>query len=74
VPSKSRESQLWEFRDSHLGVPGQKGHLDVAPVERRRVYYKGGRWWLPPSPGRGESCVFELPMVRPSTKNVPTMH
>jgi hypothetical protein len=24
-----------------LGVPGQKGHLDVAPVEKRRVYYKG---------------------------------
>jgi hypothetical protein len=30
-----------EFRDSHWGVPGQKIHLDVAPMERRRVYYKG---------------------------------
>jgi hypothetical protein len=28
-----------EFRD--LGVPGQNGHLDVVPVEWRRVYYKG---------------------------------
>ncbi len=27
--------------DSHLGVLGQKSHLDVAPVERHRVYYKG---------------------------------
>jgi hypothetical protein len=41
APSKSRESQLLEFRDFHMGVPGQKGHLDVAPMERCRVYYKG---------------------------------
>jgi hypothetical protein len=26
-----------QFQDSHLGVPGQKGHLDVAPME----------WWPP---------------------------
>ncbi len=38
---KVAESQLWEFRDSHSGVPGQNGHLDVAPVERCKVYYKG---------------------------------
>jgi hypothetical protein len=30
-----------EFRDLHLGVPGQNGHLDVVPVEWCRVYYKG---------------------------------
>jgi hypothetical protein len=30
-----------EFRDSHLGVMGQNGHLDVVPVEWRRVYYMG---------------------------------
>jgi len=38
---KSRESRLARFRDSHLGVPGEKSHLDVGPVERCRVYYKG---------------------------------
>jgi hypothetical protein len=57
-----------------LGSPGTKNHLDVGPVERRKVYYKGGRWWLPPSPGCGESCVSELPVPRPNTKSVPTMH
>ncbi len=31
-PPKVRESQLWEFRDSHLGV---------GPMARHRVYYKG---------------------------------
>ncbi len=38
---KSRESQLAQFRDSHSGVAGEKSHLDVGPVERCRVYYKG---------------------------------
>jgi hypothetical protein len=37
-----------------------KCHLDVGLVERRKVYYKGGRLWLPPSLGRGESCEFEF--------------
>jgi len=38
---KSRESHLARFWDSHSGVPGEKNHLDVASVERCRVYYKG---------------------------------
>jgi hypothetical protein len=38
---KSRESQLRQFQDSHLGVLGQKNHLDVGPMERCRIYYKG---------------------------------
>jgi hypothetical protein len=43
VASKSRESYLAQFRDSHAGVPGvpgQKGHFDVGPVEWCRVYYR----------------------------------
>jgi hypothetical protein len=35
---------------------------------------EGGRWWLSPTSGRGESCVSMLPVARPSTKSVPTMH
>ncbi len=38
---KSRESLLARFRDSHSGVSREKSHLDVGPVERSRVYYKG---------------------------------
>jgi hypothetical protein len=38
--SKSQESWLAQFQDSHAGVPGQKGHFDVGPVERCRVYYR----------------------------------
>jgi hypothetical protein len=57
---KSRESQLVGFWDSPVGVPGvlgvprEKSHLDVGPVESCRVYYKGegggfpksGPWWV----------------------------
>jgi len=38
---KLQESPLAQFQDSHAGVPGEKNHLDVGPVERSRVYYKG---------------------------------
>jgi len=38
---KSRESPLVGFRDSHAGVLREKSHLDVGPMERSRVYYKG---------------------------------
>jgi hypothetical protein len=38
---KLQESWLARFRDSHSGVPGEKNHLDVGPVEKCRVYYKG---------------------------------
>ncbi len=31
----------------------------------------GGRWWLPPSPGRGESCVSKCPWLVPTPKGVP---
>jgi hypothetical protein len=43
-----------------LGSPRTKCHLDVGLVERHKIYYKGGRWWLPPSPGRGEFCESEF--------------
>jgi hypothetical protein len=54
-----------------LGSPGKKSHLDVAPAERCREYYMGGRWWLPLSPGRGESCVSKCPWLVPTPKGVP---
>jgi len=35
----------------------------------QRILY-GGRWWLPPSPGRGESCVSKCPWQVPTPKGV----
>jgi len=77
-------AKLWGFKVSGVlhgdisGLPrestGKNSHLDVASAEWRRVYYKGGRWWLPPSSGRGESCVFVLPVTCPCTKCALTLH
>jgi hypothetical protein len=43
-----------------LGNLEIKCHLDVSDMASHRVYYEGGRWWLPPSPGCGESCESEF--------------
>jgi hypothetical protein len=37
--------------------------------ESQRILY-GGRWWLPPNLGRGESSESVLPVVCPNTKGV----
>jgi hypothetical protein len=36
----------------------------------QKILY-GGRWWLPPSPGRGESNESMLPVPCPNAKGVP---
>jgi hypothetical protein len=38
--------------------------------ELQRILY-GGSWWLPPSPGHGESSESKLPVACPNTKGVP---
>jgi hypothetical protein len=38
--------------------------------ELQSILY-GGRWWLPPSPGCGESCVSKCPWLVPTPKGVP---
>jgi hypothetical protein len=65
APPKSQKSQLWEFRDSHLGVSGQESHLDMAYVERRIVYYKGEGGGFPLSPGPSET--YESNVARGSS-------
>jgi len=58
--AQSRGNPNWGISKFPLGSPGTKCHLDVGLVKRHKVYYKGGRWWLPPSLGRGESCESEF--------------
>jgi hypothetical protein len=38
--------------------------------ELQKILY-GGRWWLPPSLGRGESSVSKCPCLVPTPKGVP---
>jgi hypothetical protein len=73
APSKLREPQLREFRDSHLGIPRQKA-IWMWPLWRTTEYTIRGKVVASPSLGHGESCVFELPVVCPSTKSVSTMY
>jgi hypothetical protein len=51
------ETSIWESRD-------KKPFGCHSPGEVQSILY-GGRWWLPPSPGHGESC--ESKVVRGSS-------
>jgi hypothetical protein len=53
----------WESREKEPFGCGSHG------VTQRILY--GGRWWLPPSSGYGESCVSKCPWLVPTPKGVP---
>jgi hypothetical protein len=52
----------WESREKEPFGCSRRGVL-------QRILY-GGRWWLPPSPGHGESCVSKCPWLVPTPKGV----
>jgi hypothetical protein len=54
-----------------LGSLGTKSHLDVAPVEWRRVYYMGEGGGFPRVRAVVSQVSPELPVACPSTKGVP---
>jgi hypothetical protein len=58
----SFETPLWESREKVLFGCNLGGAL-------QRILY-GGRWWFPPSLGRGESSESKLPVAWPNTKGV----
>jgi hypothetical protein len=39
-----------------FGSPRTKRPFGCGPREEAQRVLYGGRWWLPPNPGRGESC------------------
>jgi hypothetical protein len=51
-----------------------KCHLDVAPMERQKVYYKGEGGGFPQVRAVMSLVSLNLPMACPSTKNVQIMH
>jgi hypothetical protein len=57
-----------------LGSFGTKNHLDVAPVEGCKVYYKGEGGGFPQVRAVVSLVSPRLHVVCPSTKSVPTMH
>jgi hypothetical protein len=57
-----------------LGNPGTKCHLDVGLMERHRVYYKGEGGGFPQVWAAMSLVSSSLPVARPNTKSVQTMH
>ncbi len=57
-----------------LGSPMTKCHLDVAPMERCREYYKGEGDGFPQVRTVVSLVNPRLSMARPSTKRAQTMH
>jgi hypothetical protein len=68
-------SKFWESSWDNFGTPFRESQQNVPfgcslHYELQRILH-GGRWWLPPSPGRGESCVSKCPSLVPTPKGVP---
>jgi hypothetical protein len=59
---------------SNFGTPKIKCHLDVGFVERHKVYYKGEGDSFPQVRAVVSFVSLNLPVARPSTKNVSVMH
>jgi hypothetical protein len=57
-----------------LGSPGTKNHLDVVPMERRKVYYKGEGGGFPQVRVVMSLVSLKLHVACPNTKSAPTMH
>jgi hypothetical protein len=57
-----------------FGSPVTKYHLDVGLMERHKVYYKGEGGGFPQVRAVVSLVNSNLPVARPSTKSVPTMH
>jgi hypothetical protein len=55
------EFQPWQFRDSpSRGESQDKKPFGCSFCEEVKSILYGGRWWFPPSPGRGESYESEV--------------
>jgi hypothetical protein len=59
----SFKTPLWESQDK------KPFRCSLHGVMQSILY--GGRWWLPPSPGRGESSESKCPWLVPTPKGVP---
>jgi hypothetical protein len=61
-------------RDNFETPPWESQDKKPFGCKRDRVMHStiyGGRWWLPPSPGRGESSESVLPVACPSSQSYP---
>ncbi len=81
VPIWVRGEELWASKvprlqpgtvsGLQLGSPGKKKPFRCSLGGELQSILYGGRWWLPSSPGRGESCVSKCPWLVLTPKGVP---
>ncbi len=57
-----------------LGSPETKCHLNVGPMVRHKVYYKGEGGGFPQVRAMVNFVSSSLPVVCPRTKSASTMH
>jgi hypothetical protein len=81
-PHPNRRSEPGDMSSQSLGSPNrdnfgtppweswEKVSFRCSLHERTQRILYGGRWWLPSSPGRGESSESKLPVGCPNTKGV----
>jgi hypothetical protein len=67
-PPKSRESQFWEFQDSHLGVPRQNDIWVLISWLNKKYTIRGEGGGFPQVRAMVSFVNMCLPVVRPSTK------
>jgi len=69
--------QPGQFRDN-FGTPTwesrEKEPFGCSPHGVAQKILYGGRWWLPPNSGRGESYVSKCPWLVPTPKGVPNVN
>jgi hypothetical protein len=66
--SKVTKVSISRISRFQLRSPWTKWHLGVGPVARHKEYYKGARWWFPPSLNHGESWESMYALVRLAPK------
>jgi hypothetical protein len=65
---------IWGISRLPFGSPRTKCHLNMAPMERCRVYYKGEGGGFPQASAVVSLVSPRLPMAHPNTKSAQTMH
>jgi hypothetical protein len=66
--------QLGQFRDNFGTPTWESREKELFGCSLNRALQRilcGGRWWLPPNPGRGESCGPKCPWLVLTPKGVP---
>jgi len=71
MSSQSPKTPTWDSFETPLWESREKEPFECSlHRELQRILY-GGRWWLPPSPGHGESSESKCPWLVPTPKGVP---